>query len=186
MTPVLRDGISFHDARWDSIAQLLDEADTFLRGRGTALQGLSRQRIDDSWRATCADHEPPSDLQVFLLRAGENAPFLNPNLEDTYRPEHYDDNRRSAERFLMDFPFAAGSAAFHCVGESGRLSAHMVVIACDAVGETYYCVDASDISSPVFGLHAPHGELKEAPMTMLEFLRLELLNYWIDSLHRGG
>lgn len=179
MPPVLHMNVSLDGARWTSIPQLLEEARLLLANEPVPLRGLAEQDIDSAWRAACPDHEPPSALKKFLLRAGADAPFLNPNLEDSYRLENYQWNHDSAIQFMDEFAPIDGSSALHLLNEDGSLRAAIVVIACDTAGGTYYCMDASDDHSQVFQLHAPHGDLKVKSMTMLEFLRLELINYWV-------
>ena len=122
-----------------------------------------------------------------MRRAGQDAPFINRDFEDIYRPEHYEINREFANRFLNDFPSGGASTVLHRHGEDGKPSASVVVIACNVGREDYFCVDVSDNDSTVFLVHNDHGDLKEETMTMLEFLRLELINYWLKkSTPRGG
>jgi hypothetical protein len=179
MPPVLHMKVSFDDARWTSIPQLLEEARSLLASGPVPLKGLAEQDIHSAWRDVFPDHEPPSALKEFLLRAGADAPFLNPNVEDSYRLENYQENRDFAIQFMDEFAPGDRSSAVHLLDEDGSLLAAIVVIACDAAGGTYYCMDASDDHSQVFQLHAPHGDLKVESMTMLDFLRLELINYWV-------
>jgi hypothetical protein len=186
MNPVLHPKISVEEAQWGSIEHLLDEADLWLSPVGATLKGLSGSRIDDEWRDICPSHGTPSAVREFLSRAGADAPFMNPNLEGSYRPESYKENRDSASLFLQAFSPDDASTVMHCLDKNGDLHAAIVVIACDVIGEDYYVVDATNDESTVFRLHAPHGDLKESAMTMLEFLRLQLINYWLKIVPRGG
>lgn len=182
MNPVLHTNVSFDDAQWKSVTQLLDEANTILASRGSALQGLAEHLLNSKWSTACPNHEPPLALKEFLLRAGADAPFLNPHFEDSYRPENYQENRVCAIRFLGDLALDDKASALHLLNEDESLRAAIIVIACDDGGEIYYCMDASDNHSPVFQLCATHGVVKVESMTMLEFLRVELINYWMAQM----
>jgi hypothetical protein len=184
MNRVLHPKASFDEAQWDSIAHLLDEAGEWV-GPGR-LKGLPDAEISSEWRKVCPDHEIPQVLREFLRRAGRDAPFINNDFEDSYRPEHYEANRDFANRFLNVFSSDDASTVLHRIGEDGNPSASVVVIACNVGREDYYCVDVSDNYSTVFWVHNDHGDLKEEAMTMLEFLRLELINYWLKSASPGG
>jgi hypothetical protein len=186
MNPVLYPKISLEEAKWDSVAHLLDEADFWSSRAGVTLKGLSDNRIDEEWEKICPSHGAPPAIREFLRRAGADAPFMNANFEGSYRPEGYKESRDSARLFLQEFSPIDASTVMHCLDKNGDLHASIVVIACDVIGQDYYLVDASNEESRVFRLHAPHGDLKESAMTMLEFLRLELINYWLKSAAPGG
>ncbi|HEY4146190.1 hypothetical protein [Pinirhizobacter sp.] len=176
---VLRPAVSFEDAKWDSIEYLLDEADTWLaRGGEPRLLGLSDPRITEVWSKVSPDHEPPPGLLAFLHRAGADAPFMSPYLEHSYRLEHYEDNLRSARIFVGSLSSNDNPTDLHCLDEKGALRASIVIIACDIIGETYYCMDVSNKDSPIYQLYTENCELMESSHTMLGFLGLELINYW--------
>jgi hypothetical protein len=184
MAQKLHQNVSLQEANWDSIEKLLDEADMWSRPDG-GLRGLSDDRIESEWGRICSDPEVPPQLREFLRRAGESAPFINSEFEESYCPAYYQDNRGFAYRFLKDFSSSDVSTVLHRLGEDGNPSS-VVVIACNVGRGDYYCIDTSANDSTVFWVHDDHGELKEETMTMYELLRLQLLNYWFKNASRGG
>ena len=178
-TPILHGDVSLETAQWKSIEDLLDEANRFLvQNNAPSLQGLAEDRVQSEWSDAYPDHELPAALKEFLLRAGADAAFMNKNFEDSYRLEHYASNRQFADDFMEDFSSDGGASALHCVNEHGNLHPSIAVIACDVMGRVFYCMDASNNDSPVFELKASESTVKEVSMSMLAFLRLELINYY--------
>ncbi|WP_250634586.1 SMI1/KNR4 family protein [Pinirhizobacter soli] len=183
MRPVLHPRVTPEEARWNSIAHLLDEAEAWVApGK---LKGLADHEILHAWHKVCPNHEVPPALAEFLYRAGKDAPFINSDFEDSYRPEHYEVNRDFADRFLSEFPSGDSSTVLHRHGEDGKPSSSVVVIACNVQRQDYYCVDVADNDPTVFWVHDDHGDLKEEATTMLDFLRLELINYWLKVQSSG-
>lgn len=179
---VLHPKVSLPEARWNSIAHLLDEAGAWVKPG--ALEGSTTSEIGDAWHALHTAHDIPPALREFLLRAGRDAPFFHRDFEDSYRPEHYPANRDFANGFLGHVSPSTSVVTPQCVGESGRLVSSVVVVACNVGRGDYYCVDAADSDAPIVRLYADHGELKSESMSMLEFLSLELINYWLKVASR--
>lgn len=182
MIKVLRPGVTLQDATWPSIDALLQEAGA----HAPAMGGVPPDDASmDIWRNLYPGHEVPQALASFHRHAGDTAPFFHDDFEDSYRLVHYQSNRDLANRFLSGF--AAGEippSVQTLLTEDGQLSGAVAVIACNDGRGDYYCMNLTDDDPDVLRLHAGYGPDIER-MSMLEFLRVQLINGWCRGAAGG-